>query len=86
MPIFAAPLIDYALAQNLCAPEDSCFLENAVLSLFRADSPQEIPLPELPEYPTLSQLLDAYTGLAAARGLLPDDSSKDSATIIMPSA
>ena len=76
MPIFAAPLIDYALAQNLCAPEDSCFLENAVLSLFRADSPQEIPLPELPEYPTLSQLLDAYTGLAAARGLLPDDSPR----------
>ena len=75
MPQFAAPLIDYALAQNLCAPEDACYLENAVLSLFRAESPNEICFPELPEYPRLSELLLIYTALAEQRGLLEDDSA-----------
>ena len=75
MPQFAAPLIDYALAQNLCAPEDAPYLENAVLTLFRADSPDEIIFPELPEYPRLSELLLIYTALAEQRGLLNGDST-----------
>ncbi len=72
--MFAQPLIDYALAQNLCAPEDACFLENSILALFRADSPEELPVPGLPEYPTLPQLLQAYSAIAAERGVIPDDS------------
>ena len=75
MPQFAAPLIEYALAQNLCAPEDASYLENAVLALFRADSPDEITFPELPEYPRLSELLLIYTALAEQRGLLDNDTA-----------
>ena len=71
--MFAAPLIDYALAQNLCVPEDACYLENMVLALYGANAPEELPQPQLPELPTLGQLLTAYTDIAAERGVLPDD-------------
>ncbi len=71
--MFAKPLIDYAVAQNLIVQEDACYLENQMLDLFHADAAEELPVPELPEYPTLGKLLDAYTEIAVSRGLLPDD-------------
>ena len=71
--MYFKPLIDYALAQNLCVQEDACFLENQLLDLYHADSAEELPAIPLSDHPKLGELLEAYTDLAAQRGILQGD-------------
>lgn len=71
--MYFKPLIDYALAQNLCVQEDACFLENQLLDLYHADSAEELPALPLSDHPKLGELLEAYTDLAAQRGILQGD-------------
>ena len=71
---YFAPLLAYCTEHNLTVPEDHCYFENTLLSLFHANAPEELPEIPLPEHPSLSQLLEAYTELAAVRGVIPDRS------------
>ena len=71
---YFAPLLAYCTEHNLTVPEDHCYFENMLLSLFHANAAEELPELTLPEHPTLGQLLDAYSELAAERGVIPDRS------------
>ncbi len=68
--MFTEPLLRYAAAKGLLDEADFCYAENLILALFGADSPDELPAVSLPDHPPLSALVNAYTDIAAARGLL----------------
>lgn len=71
--LYFAPLLAYCTEQNLCVPEDHCYYENTLLSLFAANAPEELPVLSIPQNPTLGTLLTAYTDLAVSRGIIPTD-------------
>ncbi len=70
--MFAKLLIDYAVRCGLLDQADAFCAENAVLALYHADAPSDLPLPAAPEKASLSMLLDVYTDIAVARGMLED--------------
>ena len=70
--MFTEPLLRYAAANGLLDEADFCYVENLILALYGADSPDDLPAVSLPEEPSLGALLDAYTDIAVSRGLLED--------------
>ena len=69
--MYFKPLIDYALAQNLCVQEDACFLENQLLDLYHADSAEELPALPLSDHPKLGELLGCGASLESLRRVRP---------------
>lgn len=68
--MFAEPLIDYAVGRGLLDSADAVWAENTVLMLYDADTPEELPA-FLPDgTPSLGELLDFYTDIAAERGII----------------
>lgn len=69
------PIVRYALTKQLITEADAVYCENRILSLYGLDSPAALAqqLPPVSETPSLGDLLNTYTSLALAVGLIPED-------------
>lgn len=74
--MFAKPLLDYAIRCGLLDAADAVYAENTLLMLYGADAPEELPAVPLPDDAPLGKLLDAYTEIAVARGMLEDTAAQ----------